>query len=385
VPPASSIPPRSHTEPSASPGRHAGASDRLTEGKSHEALLEAELRTLRSKLHAVQAELQRVERELERTHEAASLGAMAGMLAHEINNVLTPIGSYAQMALLRPEDGSLTQKALERAASGAERGGRVCESILSIARDLQPPASAPPTPLAGFTGPASGSSASRVARSPAGSNSDRDAHGTAEVDDVGAGCRLGHAWRAALETIETERGGVPTGVEPAFGEDAGPAVAIDVTSLQQVLSNLFLNAQRSVLRRWGGEASDHGGIELAWRVGDDPVSLATFGRCSTWNIDPADLAPRAARWALVELRDNGVGLSDAQRDAILAGPLSGAGIGFGPHRQEGSGHGIGLVVSDQLVRRRHGAIGLGSDASGGAVFGLLLPLVTAGTSEAPAY
>jgi signal transduction histidine kinase len=55
------------------------------------------------------------------------------MIAHEINNILTPFGSYAALALKHIEDKDLVKKALEKAVLNAKRAGKVMESMLSMA------------------------------------------------------------------------------------------------------------------------------------------------------------------------------------------------------------------------------------------------------------
>ncbi|MEO0482970.1 MAG: sensor histidine kinase [Planctomycetota bacterium] len=402
MPPTSSIPgQRETTGPSASrsavervagTGREpAGALEtpELPRNESdHSDHAQGQIQALRKQLREVQGELQRVEAELEQSSQAASLGALAGMLAHEINNVLTPIGSYAQLALLRPEDTALTQKALERAASGADRGGRVCESILSFAREFTP--TTPAAPAASPAGPedhaaqptagvnqARGAEASTHRETATAQTAGADATSTGhQRETIGpkASCKLAHAWAAACEITAGELTGPRQIIAPAPDGPEGPSVQIDPTALQQVLSNLLLNAQRSVVQRWGGAADAQGQIELNWQLGDNATALAGRSRCSTWNTGLEALQKDAQHgWILLEIADNGVGISDAQSQAILAGPLSGGGIGFGPARQEGAGHGIGLVVTDRLVRSRGGAIGLGNADDGGALFGILLP------------
>lgn len=72
----------------------------------------------------------------------ATLGTIAGLIAHEFNNLLTPVVSYAQLALANPEDRELSTKALQRALSGSERAALIAHVILGFAReDAQGPSS----------------------------------------------------------------------------------------------------------------------------------------------------------------------------------------------------------------------------------------------------
>jgi len=63
----------------------------------------------------------------------ANIGAAACMIAHEINNLLTPLASYATLALSNPDDKPLTEKALEKTARNCERASKIAESIFALA------------------------------------------------------------------------------------------------------------------------------------------------------------------------------------------------------------------------------------------------------------
>lgn len=88
-------------------------------------------------------ELQRRVRELEgdldRTHRLATLGTLAGSIAHEFNNILTPVLSYAQMALAAPHDRAMMAKALQKAVDGTEKAAQVASAMLGFIRDDSSP------------------------------------------------------------------------------------------------------------------------------------------------------------------------------------------------------------------------------------------------------
>ncbi len=60
----------------------------------------------------------------------SSLGTATCMIAHEINNLLTPLASYANLALQNPDDKKLTEKALQKTLLNCERARKVTDSIL---------------------------------------------------------------------------------------------------------------------------------------------------------------------------------------------------------------------------------------------------------------
>ena len=63
----------------------------------------------------------------------ANIGIATCMIAHEINNLLTPLANYAALALNNPHDKALTEKALQRAVRNCEHASKVMESILAMA------------------------------------------------------------------------------------------------------------------------------------------------------------------------------------------------------------------------------------------------------------
>jgi len=88
-----------------------------------------------AELHRQVASLQRL----------ASLGTVTAMLAHEFNNVLTPIVSYCQYALTR-SDAEMMRTAVEKTLKNATRLTALCGKILGMATDERMgPA---PTPIA---------------------------------------------------------------------------------------------------------------------------------------------------------------------------------------------------------------------------------------------
>ncbi len=94
---------------------------------------------------AIDAELGRAREQLEAAREQltesqrlATIGTIAAVIAHEFNNLLTPMVSYSQFALQsaageRP-DMDLIRKALNRSYQASTRAGRICHSMLSLAR-----------------------------------------------------------------------------------------------------------------------------------------------------------------------------------------------------------------------------------------------------------
>lgn len=143
---------------------------------------------------------------VDRSERLSTLGLMAGMVAHEFNNLLTPIMTYAELALSRPEDERLREKALQRAAANAARGARVASSVLALAGD-----------------PRYGGGDQELRRTDVGEALLRDA----------AACLPGEPGKEGIEVrIEVD------GVCPA---------AIAPTAMHQILMNMVLNARKAML------------------------------------------------------------------------------------------------------------------------------------------
>ena len=87
------------------------------------------------KLAATEGQLAQAVEGLEHMQRLASLGTMSAMVAHEFNNILSPIVGYTQLALANPDDTELTRKALEKALSGAKRAEVIASSLLGYSRE----------------------------------------------------------------------------------------------------------------------------------------------------------------------------------------------------------------------------------------------------------
>ena len=87
---------------------------------------------LASELRDAQAQIARLTHRLEHTHRLATLGTICAGIAHEINNVLTPVLAYAQLAISNPADAALQKKALEKAIHGVETATQITQAMLGF-------------------------------------------------------------------------------------------------------------------------------------------------------------------------------------------------------------------------------------------------------------
>ena len=85
-----------------------------------------------------QTQLDQLHNQLTESQRLATIGTIAAVIAHEFNNLLTPIVSYSQFALQSAQsdkpDMPLICKALTKAFQSAEKAGKICASMLGLAR-----------------------------------------------------------------------------------------------------------------------------------------------------------------------------------------------------------------------------------------------------------
>jgi signal transduction histidine kinase len=70
---------------------------------------------------------------LERLQPLANVGTVTCMIAHEVNNLLTPLTNFAALALNNPEDPALANKALQKVIQNCRRASEIMESMLNVA------------------------------------------------------------------------------------------------------------------------------------------------------------------------------------------------------------------------------------------------------------
>jgi signal transduction histidine kinase len=93
---------------------------------------------LPARLGEMERQLEDLREQLTESQRLATIGTIAAVIAHEFNNLLTPIVSYSQYALQSAEsakpDAELIKKALSKAFQGSTKAGRICTSMLGLAR-----------------------------------------------------------------------------------------------------------------------------------------------------------------------------------------------------------------------------------------------------------
>ncbi len=226
------------------------------------ALLE---RSLDAQLAAAQRQLDAVKEQLTESQRLAAIGTIAAVIAHEFNNLLTPMVSYSQFAMATADkdepDMALIRKALSKSYQASTKAGRICTSMLSLARG-EP----------GAFGPVSVQSL---------------------VDEV-----------LNVLARDPQKDGIALRVQVS----PGLTIHGDAVQLEQVLLNLLINARQAMLGKGGA---------LTVKAAAMGVDLVRVQVIDTGPGIPAKLLPRIfepffttkATVARGEPRGSGLGLS----------------------------------------------------------------------------
>jgi len=277
-------------------------SDMLQLANADEAL--ARLDLLEHKLHAMNAELANL-------HRLSVLGVLAAGIAHEINNLLTPVLSYAQLALAKPEDEELRTKALQRTCAGIESVSQIVHAILGLSRG----------------------------------ESDQAVANVAEVFDETLRCLARNPAKDAIQ------------LENHIDSDAW--VEINPVVLQQVLLNLMLNATKALkgrrgIIRVGTLPKRNGCTDIV--VSDDGPGIPPEIMPTIFE-SPSDSPPSIRKRAGAAPRSAHILATRIRKPC--------------DHHQTGSG--LGLSICRQLIENASGTISCISEPNNGATFTITLP------------
>jgi two-component system NtrC family sensor kinase len=91
-------------------------------------------RSLHKEVTIQQKENKQLQYQLGQLQALANIGLNTSMIAHEINNLLTPLSNYATLALNNEQDKALTEKVLQKTVLNCQRASKVMQSILAMTR-----------------------------------------------------------------------------------------------------------------------------------------------------------------------------------------------------------------------------------------------------------
>lgn len=270
----------------------------------YEQSLEASILNLQTQVADLEAQLVRAQR-------LATLGTMSGAIAHEFNNILTPLLSYAGLALADLGNTDLVRKALEKSVQSAERASQIADALL-------------------------------------GSGVSQEHHGT--------GCSLRETIEAALAS--TVRPPSSDGIEVLIDVREDFRVAMHPASLHQVLLNLILNAC-DAMRPGPGTLAFAASMQIS-------PEIQIFGQVANKNRSNIQ-----SNSVLLRVVDTGPGMP-AELLARVFDPL--VSTKTAPSRGQRGGSGLGLTICRMLLEQVGGSISVRSEHGLGTSFTLQLPL-----------
>lgn len=296
------------------------------------------LDTHQEQLERLRAENEALRAELMRAQQLANMGTMAAMVAHEINNVLTPLVSYAQLA---QSDPSFAAKALARAADGGHRAAAICQSLLGL---------------------------------------------TAEADCPKELVRLAALVRDTFEAMA--RDPQKDLIELTVDIDESLDLSTRRVEFQHVLLNLLLNARAAVLKNTAARAirvaarrlrDGQPGVEI--QVADngpgiDPEMTArifepfftTRGRCACQQTGPAAAPSRGRKSGKPKAHSPAATNASGQWKSDAPADPNGSQAPCSPR-----GYGLGLAFCHRVVTNLGGTITLDSQPGQGTTFTIMLP------------
>jgi len=233
--------------------------------------------------------LKTTQEDLIQAEKLTSLGQMAASIAHEVNNPLAGVLIYTQLLSKKiandkfAKDNALDY--LNKMESELNRSTRLIRNLLDFARQSPP--------------------ALRLVN-------------VNEVVDRAIGLA---AHSAQLQNIE-----VNLELEPSI-----PKIMADFDQLQQVCTNLILNAIQAM--------PDSGQLTLRTSSGDDQVKI--------------------------EVADSGMGIPQEHMRKLFTP--------FFTTKEKGKGVGLGLAVAYGIIQRHHGRIEVNSEEGVGTTFSITLP------------
>ncbi len=251
-----------------------------------------EIQERASELGELYENLRNTQNQLVQTEKLASLGQLVASIAHEINNPLTPILGYSQMLLTSLEDEpEKVSKYLQIIHNSADKVKRIVDNLLSFSRK------------------------------------DKPKREYADVNELIEKSIEFREYQLGLSNISVKRE-----LDPNL-----PKTMIDSTQIQQVLTNIILNADQAIR-----EARNNGELLVKSCVGDSDMIEITIS-------------------------DNGPGIPREVLQRIFDP--------FFTTKPVGVGTGLGLSVSYGIVKEHGGEIYAKSESDQGSVFVVQLPII----------
>jgi signal transduction histidine kinase/MFS family permease len=263
-------------------------------------------------------ELVKTQDQLVQAEKLATLGTLAGGVAHEINNPLTAVLTNAQILKMSASEDD--RESLDLIEEGAKRCQAIVQKLMKYARKT-------------------------VEETP---------HRDVDLQDVVKGTCALLGFQFQQENIE---------VEMKLG-DVSPVKGI-AGELDQVLTNLLVNARDAVLaRKKEGSFSAEGRIRPT-NCGEDSAQDDSSGKKAPKGQIIVETRQTKETVELV-VTDNGIGIPKENQKKIFDP--------FFTTKDVGSGTGLGLAVSFGILKRHNATISVDSSLGKGATFTVKFPI-----------
>lgn len=252
------------------------------------------------------------------------IGTMTGGIAHEFNNLLTPIMGYSELLMLElPEDSDAYENAHE-IYDASEKAKDVIRQISSLSR--------------------------------------RNVETVYKKQDVlpllARSCKMMHSICPASITLEED-----------FNVPKDSAILCNSTQINQVLLNLCINAIHAIRDQENLQGTDKTGNVLfqANVISRQEMEASPL-------LEDHDIPDNWDRYLLIRVKDNGCGMNKEVMRQIFTP--------FFTTKKVNEGTGLGLTLAEQIVLSHRGYIFAESTPGEGSVFSIFLPLMDVKETQA---
>ncbi|HEY5227557.1 MAG TPA: ATP-binding protein, partial [Opitutaceae bacterium] len=251
------------------------------------------------------------EAEVARSRKLRAVGELVGGIAHEFNNLLTPVMLKAgEIQMSRPDDEEL-QRDVDVITQAVQRTAELTRRLLTFGR-----------------------------------KADHRAE-SIRLSTIAAGCfdLLKHTVDRRIEWDHV----IPTDLPPLY---------FNSTDLNQILLNLLLNAKDALMERLSGRNSASWTPKITVEASQLPLDA--------YQLPASHLGKPLLGWQVLTVRDNGLGMPPDVVDRIFEP--------FFTTKDVGKGTGLGLATVWHIVNDAGGYVKVESTHGAGSAFIILLPV-----------
>jgi two-component system, cell cycle sensor histidine kinase and response regulator CckA len=266
-------------------------------------------------------EQKQLEAQLFRAQRMESLGTLASGIAHDMNNILTPILVVSQLLPLKiPNLDQQNQHLLKMLEDSAKRGSNLVKQILTFSRGVEGERS--PVQIEVLL---------------------------AEIEQI-----LKSTFSKSIRLIFDRSAGqnATDGLRPTGGHQPQTPhlwpVLADATQLHQVLMNLCVNARDAIPNQGS-------------------LSISAENRILTEADARINIEAKPGAYVVVTIADTGIGIAPEYLDRIFEP--------FFTTKEVGKGTGLGLATAIGIIKSHRGFVTVSSEVGNGTKFQVFLPAI----------